>query len=100
MHKTPTQYFNLCDKDQDKLVNFTDFIGPILATIPPEVAMCFVSDFRFKIDCYSKIREARHYCSKITAFVTPDLVRGRIAEANDDLSQFRLTEFDRLGLDP
>lgn len=32
---TSQDYFRLIDTDQDNLVNFSDFIAPLLSIIPP-----------------------------------------------------------------
>lgn len=49
--RTAQEYFEYLDKDEDQLVSFTDFLAPVLSIVPPEVAITFISDVRFKIDC-------------------------------------------------
>ena len=45
-----TDYFRMLDYNGDNLVSFNEFLAPILETIPPRVAIAFVSDMRFKIE--------------------------------------------------
>jgi len=37
-------------------VSFYDFIAPLLAIIPPQVAIVFISDMRFKMDMYNNLK--------------------------------------------
>lgn len=96
--KTATQYFKYIDKDEDGLVSFHDFLGPLLATIPPHVAMVFVTDMRQKMDSYQRIRTAFAHCGRLSPLVTPDLVKARLSEPNDDLCQFHVKALEEMQL--
>lgn len=52
------EYFRLLDIDGDNHISFSEFIAPILEQIPPRVAICFVSDIRFKMEVLTNLRQA------------------------------------------
>lgn len=83
-------YFRLLDSDQDNLVSFTDFLAPLLIIIPPQVAIVFISDMRFKMDMCSNLRRAYQTVSKISEAVTTDLIKGKVEERQDGLVPFIL----------
>ena len=82
-----TDYFRMLDYNGDNLVSFNEFLAPILETIPPRVAIAFVSDMRFKIEVLNQIREAFRICNEVSECVTLDLVQGKLAERRDPLSE-------------
>jgi hypothetical protein len=53
--------------------------------IPPNVAIVFVSDIRFKMDIYKSLRNHYKIISKITKAVTVDMIKGKIMERSDSL---------------
>ena len=96
--KTPAQYFTFIDKDEDGLVSFQDFLGPLLCTIPPQVAMVFVTDMRWKMETYNRIRLAYAHCATVSKAVTPDLVQGKLREPQDDLCEFHVKALQDIGM--
>ena len=73
----------MLDIDGDKLISFNEFLSPILESIPPRVAIAFVSDIRFKFDVFNNIRSAFLACCQCSDVVTVDLVEGKILERQD-----------------
>lgn len=78
--KMATDYFRMIDVDSDQLVSFSEFIAPILESIPPRVSIAFVSDVRFKMEALNALRTAFKTCLEISDQVTVDLVKGKLAE--------------------
>lgn len=74
------EYFRLLDVDGDNNISFNEFIAPILEKIPPRVAICFVSDIRFKMEVYTNIRQAYRTVQEISEVVTLDLVKGKLMD--------------------
>lgn len=72
------------------MVSFTDFLAPLLIIIPPQVAIVFISDMRFKMDMCSNLRRAYQTVSKISEAVTTDLIKGKVEERQDGLVPFIL----------
>jgi hypothetical protein len=60
--------------------------------------MVFVTDMRWKMETYQRIRLAHAYCAKLSPVVTPDLIRGRLSEPGDDLCEFHLKAFREMEL--
>lgn len=58
--------------------------------IPPNVAVVFVSDIRFKMDIYKSLRNHYKIVSKITKAVTVDMIKGKIRERNDSLGDHQV----------
>ena len=97
--KSSYQYFDLLDRDGDGLLSFQEFLGPFISIMPADVAMVFTSDIRFKIESLNYIRIAFTYCMKLSQAVTPDLVRTKLAEKNDEIGKWHLAEFELMELD-
>ena len=57
-------YFTVLDEDKDGLVSFFDFITPLMSMLPPEVAMMFTQDHRFKQETFNDMRIAFDQVSK------------------------------------
>jgi hypothetical protein len=70
----------MLDIDGDNHISFSEFIAPILETIPPRVAICFVSDIRFKMEIFTNLRHAYRTVSQISEVVTVDLIRGKLLD--------------------
>jgi hypothetical protein len=51
-------YFRLLDIDGDNMISFAEFLAPMMEQIPPRVAITFISDIRFKMECYTNLRHA------------------------------------------
>lgn len=94
--RSAVDYFEYLDKDEDQLVSFTDFLAPTLSIVPPEVAITFISDVRFKMDCLAAIRQCFTVCAKISEAVTVDLIRGKIEDRQDDLVPHMLDAMDMI----
>jgi len=68
----------MLDNDNDKKVAFSEFIAPILESVPPRVAIAFVSDIRFKFEVFNQLRQAYKTCRIISDEVTVDLMKGKL----------------------
>jgi hypothetical protein len=66
-------------------VSFSDFLAPLLVIIPPQVAIVFISDMRFKMDMCSNLRRAFQTVARISEAVTTDLIKGKVLERQDGL---------------
>jgi len=53
---------------------------------------------RWKMETYHRIRLAYTHCAKLTPAVTPDLIRSRLLEPQDDLCQFHIKAFEEMNL--
>ena len=62
------------------MVSFSDFLAPLLIIIPPQVAIVFISDMRFKIDMCNNLRRAYETVFRISEVVTTDLIKGKVEE--------------------
>ena len=89
----------MLDIDGDNHISFSEFIAPILETIPPRVAICFVSDIRFKMEVFTNLRHAYRTVSQISEVVTIDLIRGKLLDRQDALSQHYAKALDELVFD-
>lgn len=74
------EYFRMLDIDGDNHISFNEFIAPILEQIPPNVAIGFVSDIRFKMEVYTNLRHAFRTVAQISEVVTLDLVKGKLLD--------------------
>ena len=68
----------MLDIDGDNHISFSEFIAPLLESIPPRVAIAFVSDVRFKMECYTNLRHAYRMVSSISSVVTKQLIKGKL----------------------
>ena len=82
-----TDYFRMLDCDGDEKISYSEFLAPILESIPPRVSIAFVSDVRFKIEVLNNIRLAFKTCQEISDVVTVDLIAGKLAERNDPFAE-------------
>jgi hypothetical protein len=94
-----TDYFNMLDNDGDKKISYSEFLAPILESIPPRVSQAFVSDVRFKIEVFTNIRAAFKTCQQISDVVTLDLVAGKLAERNDPFAEHFIAKLSELTFD-
>lgn len=92
------EYFRMLDIDGDNHISFYEFIAPILESIPPRVAIAFVSDVRFKMECYTNVRHAYRTVSQISTVVTKSLIRGKLQDRMDPLSRHFVLALDGLNL--
>lgn len=92
------EYFRLLDVDGDNNISFNEFIAPILEQIPPRVAICFVSDIRFKMEVYTNLRHAYRTVAQISDVVTLDLVKGKLMDRQDSLAPHFVKAIDELRL--
>ena len=88
--KKASDYFRLLDIDGDNHISFSEFLAPLMNQIPPNVAVVFVSDIRFKMDIYKSLRNHYKIVSKITKAVTVDMIKGKIRELNDSLGDHQV----------
>jgi len=61
--------------------------------------MAFCSDIRFRMESLSQIRIAFCYCQKLSQAITPDLLRTKLLEKNDEIGTWHLKEFDTMQLE-
>ena len=94
-----TNYFRMIDVDGDNLISFNEFLAPILESIPPRVSIAFVSDVRFKMECLNSLRVAFRTCFEISEIVTKELVKGKLAERQDPLSDHYVIALNELTFD-
>ena len=92
------EYFRMLDIDGDNHISFSEFIAPLLESIPPRVAIAFVSDVRFKMECYTNLRHAYRMASSISSVVTKQLIKGKLHDRRDPLSRHFVQALEELNL--
>lgn len=97
--KMAGDYFRLLDIDGDNYLSFAEFLAPMMDQIPPRVAIVFVSDIRFKLEVFHNLRSAFKTVSKISELVTKDLIKGKLSERKDSLSEHFVVALDALVFD-
>lgn len=94
-----SEYFRLLDIDGDNHISFAEFLAPLMEQIPPRVAIVFISDIRFKMEVYTNLRYAYQTVAKISDLVTLDLIRGKLNDRRDALSEHFVKALDELHFD-